>query len=187
MKRIVFLIGFALLMEFPAFAGMTSFAGMTVFAEAKATALADSCEMYIEVTRVIDGDTFEGETKDGFAIRFRIAGIDAPEIGQYYGDVAKWHLHGLIYGRTVGLEVCRRDVYGRLVVWVYVDGEDIGAVMLREGSAWHYDKYDDCTVYSTLQADAKMCGRGLWSDDRPIEPWRWREMSKFERDAYRCR
>ena len=56
------------------------------------------------VSRVIDGDTFEGYIDNGgnpgvnpLAIEFnrltiRICGIDAPERGQYYGDVATRHL-----------------------------------------------------------------------------------------------
>ena len=145
----------------------------------------DSCDNRIKVTRVIDGDTFEGMTVDGFATRFRIAAIDAPEMGQFYGDVAKAYLHSLLYGRTVCLVLCRRDIYGRLVAWVFLDGEDVGAAMLSMGLAWYYDKFDNCTTYSMLQEDARQRGSGLWSDDRAVEPWRWRAMSKWERDAYR--
>lgn len=147
--------------------------------------VSDSCSLYIRVTKVIDGDTFEGITSDGFVIKFRIAGIDAPERGQFYGDVAKAHLQWLIYGKTVGLELCRRDIYGRLVVWVFLDGTDIGAEMLRQGLAWHYNQYDENTAYSSLEREAKRNGLGLWCDERAVEPWRWREMSKWERDAYR--
>ena len=81
-------------------------------------------DIRLNVSRVIDGDTFEGRLdNDGnpgvnpWAIELtriiiRISGIDAPERGQYYGDVATLHLHWLISGKAVGLKLKR----GRMVV-----------------------------------------------------------------------
>ena len=115
----------------------------------------------------------------------RINGIDAPERGQFYGDVATLHLQWLISGKAVGLKLKQRDMYGRWIATAYHDGTDIGAEMLKEGLAWHYKEHDGNPLYAQLEAEAKLAGLGLWCDDRAVPPWEWRRMSKYERDAYR--
>lgn len=161
----------------------------------------DSVKVFLKVSRVIDGDTFEGRmtvnTKEAYnpgvnpwmvqltKIVVRINGIDAPERGQYYGDVATLHLHWLISGKAVGLKLKQRDMYGRWIATAFHDGVDIGAEMLKEGLAWHYKEVDGNPHYAQLEAEAKLAGLGLWCDDRAVPPWEWRRMSKYERDAYR--
>ena len=146
----------------------------------------DSVKVFLKVSRVIDGDTFEGRmtvnTKEAYnpgvnpwmvqliKIVVRINGIDAPERGQYYGDVATLHLHWLISGKAVGLKLKQRDSYGRWIATAYLDGAK---------------EYDSNPRYAHLEAEAKRNGLGLWCDDRAVPPWEWRRMSKYERDAYR--
>ncbi len=157
----------------------------------------DTIGVVLNVSRVIDGDTFEGRLDNGgnpgvnpWAIELtrivvRISGIDAPERGQYYGDVATLHLHWLISGKAVGLKLKQRDSYGRWIATAYKDGADIAEELLQQGLAWHYKEYDNNPRYAQLEAEAKLDGRGLWCDDRAVPPWEWRRMSKYERDAYR--
>lgn len=161
----------------------------------------DSVKVFLKVSRVIDGDTFEGRmtvnSKEAYnpgvnpwayeltKLTIRINGIDAPERGQYYGDVATLHLQWLISGKTVGLKLKQKDMYGRWIATAYQDGADIGAEMLKEGLAWHYKEVDGNPRYAQLEAEARQAGLGLWSDDRAVAPWVWRKMSKYERDAYR--
>ena len=161
----------------------------------------DSVKVFLKVSRVIDGDTFEGHViqnpKTAYnpgvnpwmvqltKIVVRINGIDAPERGQFYGDVATLHLQWLISGKAVGLKLKQRDMYGRWIATAYHDGADIGAEMLKEGLAWHYKEHDGNPCYAQLEAEAKLAGLGLWCDDRAVPPWEWRRMSKYERDAYR--
>ena len=157
----------------------------------------DEGQITLHISRVIDGDTFEGRPDNGgnpgvnpwmvqlTKIVVRISGIDAPERGQYYGDVATVHLQCLISGKAVGLKMKQKDAYGRWIATAYLDGADIGAEMLKEGLAWHYKEHDSNPLYAQLEAEAKQAGLGLWSDDRAVPPWEWRRMSKYERDAYR--
>lgn len=157
----------------------------------------DDAQILLHVSRVIDGDTFEGRLDNGgnlgvnpwmlqlTKIVVRINGIDAPERGQYYGDVATAHLQWLISGKAVGLKLKQKDAYGRWIATAYLDGADIGAEMLKEGLAWHYKEHDNNPLYAQLEAEAKQSGLGLWSDDRAVPPWEWRKMDKYERDAYR--
>ncbi|MCQ2303353.1 MAG: thermonuclease family protein [Bacteroidales bacterium] len=99
--------------------------------------------------------------------------------------MATCHLKWLVEGRKVGLEMSKVDAYGRWVAVVWSDGRDVGGEMLKEGLAWYREEYGQNPAYSRLQSDAKMAGRGLWSDGDAIEPWKWRKMSKWERDAWR--
>ena len=164
-----------------------------------------SFDVCMQVTRVIDGDTFEGhlfyrvepertgQSQGGGEMwvqqitlaRIRISGIDAPERGQFFGDVATTHLKWLVEGRRVFLELSGNDAYGRFVAVVWSNGHDVGGEMLKEGLAWYREEYGRNAEYLRLQSDAKMAGRGLWADDQAIEPWKWRKMSKWERDAWR--
>ena len=157
----------------------------------------DTIGVVLNVIRVIDGDTFEGHLDNGgnpgvnpwmlqlTKIVVRISGIDAPERGQWYGDVATLHLQWLISGKAVGLKLKQKDSYGRWIATVYLNGADISEEMLKEGLAWHYKEHDSNPHYARLEMVAKQVGLGLWSDDRAVPPWEWRKMDKYERDAYR--
>ena len=64
----------------------------------------DSVKVFLKVERIIDGDTFEGHVIQN--------GIDAPERGQFYGDVATLHLQWLISGKAVGLKLKKKICTG---------------------------------------------------------------------------
>ena len=88
----------------------------------------DSVKVFLKVERIIDGDTFEGHViqnpKTAYnpgvnpwmvqltKIVVRINGIDAPERGQFYGDVATLHLQWLISGKAVGLKLKKKICTG---------------------------------------------------------------------------
>ena len=101
----------------------------------------------LKVERIIDGDTFEGHViqnpKTAYnpgvnpwmvqltKIVVRINGIDAPERGQFYGDVATPHLQWLISGKAVGLKLKQRDMYGRWIATAFNDGASMLSWKLR--------------------------------------------------------
>ena len=181
----------------PALTGTPFQGGSAAASVTKCLSGSDTDGVVLNVSRVIDGDTFEGQLDNGgnpgvnpWAIELtrivvRISGIDAPERGQYYGDVATLHLQWLISGKAVGLKLKQRDSYGRWIAAAYLDGADIAEELLQQGLAWHYKEYDSNPRYAQLEAEAKRNGLGLWCDDRAVPPWEWRKMSKYERDAYR--
>ncbi|MFN4023490.1 MAG: thermonuclease family protein [Hyphomonas sp.] len=98
-----------------------------------------------------DGDS--GRLSDG--TRFRLHGIDAPETGSInqrggakcemeraLGFEAKALAVELTRGKTVRVsEIKGRDRYGRNVVRLSLDGEDIAGLLLAEGihERWDYD------------------------------------------------
>lgn len=85
------------------------------------------------VTKIIDGDTFLIE--GGYSAR--ILGIDADERGYPCYDVAKNRLEELILNKEVKLEkgTKDKDQWCRYLRYVFLDGENIGLKLVREGLA----------------------------------------------------
>lgn len=91
----------------------------------------------------VDGDTFDIGVE-----RVRIANIDAPETKsakcdaeRRLGEVAKRRLQELL--SSPGFEIERgdpksgraKDRYGRTLATAYVDGVDVGSILIEEGLA----------------------------------------------------
>jgi micrococcal nuclease len=125
------------------------------------------------VVRVVDGDTIEvrlgGELED-----VRYIGVDTPETVkpgtpvQCFGPRASRFNHRLVEGRRVRLVfgVERRDVYGRLLSYVYLGGRFVNAELARRGLARTLtiapnDRFAD--RFKRLEIAAARRGRGLWS------------------------
>jgi len=80
---------------------------------------------------VIDGDTIVIRKT-----RIRLAGIDAPELTQGWGQKSKWALFELCKGQVITAEVTGRDRYGRALAVCYLpDGRDVGAELIKMGLA----------------------------------------------------
>lgn len=84
-----------------------------------------------KVQRVIDGDTFviEGD------VRVRVLGVDADEQDAPCYEVAKSRLEDAVDGQEVILESGPKDedIYGRLLRYVFIGEENIGATLVKEG------------------------------------------------------
>ncbi len=80
-----------------------------------------------EVTRTIDGDTFETSRRKHSV---RLAGVYAPEKGQPGAAAATKHLKGLIAGKKVTVDTVGRS-YGRAVANVKADGKSVNAAMKK--------------------------------------------------------
>ena len=125
-----------------------------------------------KVVRVVDGDTIRVEI-DGQEYRVRYIGIDAPETNdarqgvQCFGQEATERNRELVEGKTVGLEVdvSETDVFGRLLRYVWVEGEMVNATLVEEGYASASTYPPDvkhAALFASLQAEAREAGRGLW-------------------------
>lgn len=57
-------------------------------------------------------------------MKVRLAGIDAPEKGQPFGERSKEGLSRLTFGKEVGVDWQTRDRYGRVVGQVWVASPD---------------------------------------------------------------
>lgn len=132
------------------------------------------------VISVQDGDTLTIEVQ-ATKHKIRLFGIDAPEDGQAFSNVAKKHLTGLALNRVVDIEKRDVDRYQRIVGIVRLEGRNLNADMVGAGYAWWYKKYAPKeTALQKLEKDARAARRGLWKDKSPIPPWEWRGLEVFE-------
>ena len=128
------------------------------------------------VVRIIDGDTIHVRDITGEKHRIRLAMIDAPEREQPFGTESTKKLSELLRQGTVRLKVKCIDKYNREVAFVYCEGKDVSAEMLKEGMALHYHmNFDNCEMYDKFEAAAKRCHKGLWSQEKIEKPWDYRQ------------
>jgi len=129
------------------------------------------------VTRVVDGDTIEARI-DGQPEDIRYIGVDTPETVkpgtpvQCFGPRASTFNHRLVEGRRVRLVfgVERRDVYGRLLAYVYLGRRLVNATLVRRGLARSLTIPPNdrlAPLFRRLELRAAKAGRGLWGACRP--------------------
>lgn len=137
------------------------------------TAYAET-EQNITVSRIIDGDTIEVVINDNKE-SIRIIGIDTPETVhpskpvECFGKEASAKMKELLAGGVINLvknPAEERDKYDRLLRYVEIDSEDIGAIMIRDGLAFSYKAYPHPRLdhYNELEREANEANRGLWGD-----------------------
>jgi endonuclease YncB( thermonuclease family) len=131
---------------------------------------------------VVDGDTLEVA-----GTRVRLAGIDAPELDQLCstggdvraagsttyrcGEEAAAALAGRIAGDPV---ICEPQAAADPTVLVAVcelNGEDLGAWMVRDGWARAYPASG--SAYAAMEKPAQSALVGIWRGDF-LNPWDWR-------------
>jgi len=128
--------------------------------------------MTARVLRVVDGDTIEVAV-DGGTDDVRYNGVDTPETVkpgepvQCYGPEASEANHRLVDGRTVRLVFDRelRDVYGRLLAYVYVEDRFVNAELIRNGYARTLEIPPNTSRAGRLEALEQRAGRagiGIW-------------------------
>jgi len=130
------------------------------------------------VNRVQDGDSIKMTVSDMGELTIRLRSIDSPELDQPYGTVARDYLSEKIGGSNIDARCYKKDRYNREVCTLFTQqGEDINALMLSAGLAWHYLAFADeqsrseRNRYSDFEAQAKANVRGLWQDPNPVAPW----------------
>jgi endonuclease YncB( thermonuclease family) len=133
------------------------------------------------VVGVADGDTLTVLDDTNQQHKIRLAGIDAPEKAQPFGQVGKQRLSELCYNKQATVEVVNTDRYGRTVGDVTCDGVHANAEMVSGGNAWVYRHYDKgFESFYALEEAAKEARLGLWADDNPTPPWEWRHSRKLK-------
>ena len=150
-------------------------------------ALAVQCQATTIEGRVVgvaDGDTITVLNASDTQHKIRLAGIDAPEKHQPFGQRSKESLSDLVFGRAVMVETDERDKYGRNVGKVLVDGNDANLEKVKRGLACHYKQYEkeqpanDRVEYAVAEGAARASRLGLWADAEPVAPWEFRHRTK---------
>ncbi len=137
------------------------------------------------VVGVSDGDTITvlDDNKQRHVIR--LMGIDAPEKAQAFGQKSKQSLSDLVFNKAVSVTWFKRDRYGRTVGQVHVDDSDVCLEQINRGLAWHYKQYEreqsveDRSRYAIAEEQARIAKSGLWADDSPTEPSKFRRKYKI--------
>ena len=112
------------------------------------------------VDRVGDGDDVF-VIADGERHEVRLVAIDAPELDQPFGDIAKETLTKWIDGKTVRVEWTKRDRYKRKLGMVYLAETNINEKLVAEGLAWHYKRYSNDATLAKRERTARDRKRGL--------------------------
>ncbi|MDS4026100.1 MAG: thermonuclease family protein [Candidatus Contendobacter sp.] len=132
------------------------------------------------VVGVHDGDTLTLLVEGNRQIKVRLAGIDAPELSQPYGQKAKQALSALAFGQEARIDSAGPDKYGRTLGTVYVGSINVNAALISQGAAWVYRQYPHDAALEELESFARNSGAGLWAlpADQRVPPWEWRHGEK---------
>ena len=148
-------------------------------------------EWEVTVTRVVDGDTVEARFPNGEIDTLRLLGVDTPETslgrvtpGEYgfadspgardhlftWGQRASEFARNELGGETVRVEVDpradRRGSFGRLLVYVSVDGTNFNERLLSQGYARLYESsFSRRDEFARAEAEARAGRVGLWDFD----------------------
>jgi len=122
-------------------------------------------------------------------VRVRLMGVDAPEMNQVFGDVARKHLADLVFEKSVLVEYAGIGADSSLTGRVLLNDADIGAQMIRDGVAW-FDptngnrlSANDREVYQQSEQAARNEKRGLWQQENPVAPWEFVKAEKMRRSS----
>lgn len=147
------------------------------------------------VDRVYDGDSFRVQTWYGTE-NVDLLNIDAPELYsepefcQPYAAFARDQLAEWIEGEVVRVEFWYRYDGRRPHVIGYArlerTDQNIGDWLVEHGCAWVYGQRERGIHLPTdrlLEAEefAREQHLGLWADEEPIEPLKWREVMRIAR------
>ncbi|MCY1364111.1 MAG: nuclease [Betaproteobacteria bacterium HGW-Betaproteobacteria-9] len=117
------------------------------------------------VTRVFDGDTLWVKPLEGGKYRkLRLDGLDAPEICQPGGLLARDALAARVLRQVVTVNERHRDHYGRALVHLTHQGEDVGAWLVVRGHAWAYRWRYGEGVYAVQESQARAKKKGIFAD-----------------------
>lgn len=108
---------------------------------------------------VLDGDTFEINKQ-----RVRLSAVSAPEMKEPRGPFARAAMDEIIGGREVSCEISGTGKYKRLIGVCSINGQDIGAELIRQGYAFVYRTYaeDRLEEYNDAEREAITKGLGFW-------------------------
>lgn len=145
---------------------------------------ANADELQGRVVAIADGDTLTILDAQNQQHKIRLAGIDAPEKNQPFGQVSRQHLAKQCFQQAASVVWNKRDRYQRIIGKVYCKGKEVGLDQIQAGLAWWYRKYakdqtqEDQGRYSDAEIAASRDKRGLWQSPKPTPPWDWRRKGR---------
>jgi len=137
-----------------------------------------------QVVGIADGDTITVLDGRRQQHKIRLAGIDAPEKKQAFGERSRQNLAAMVFSKTVSVEWIKKDRYGRMVGKVMINGVDANLEQVKAGMSWWYEKYRreqsaaDQRIYADAERQARVARVGLWRDPVSVAPWDWRSAKR---------
>lgn len=132
-----------------------------------------------KIIHILDGDTYDILIAGNKTVRVRMEGIDAPEKGMPFCNVAKKYLRDLCIQKAVKLKQTGTDQHGRTLGFTYLDdGRELSHEMIKAGLAWHYKEYNSDKDLADLEKKAQSEKKGLWKDSNPLPPWEVRKLHR---------
>ena len=133
------------------------------------------------LTHILDGDSFRVRLGQHI-VTIRLYGVDCPEYGQDGWSEAKRYSKKMLGTKRLTLQPMDIDRYGRTVALVYVGGRLLNSELIRQGWAWHYQKYCRvqplCREFKQLEQKARSKKIGIWQKKSPTPPWVWKRRKK---------
>jgi micrococcal nuclease len=100
---------------------------------------------------------------NGIKAQVRLACIDAPELKQAKGQVARKALKALVNNQPFELNILGRDRIGRFMAEILSDRGNINKLLVAQGYAEFYNPSGKgCEGYSEFQKDAQAQHLGIW-------------------------
>lgn len=142
------------------------------------------CAAQADPVQLSDGDSFRlGD------MRYRLHGIDAPELHQDCKDAqgkdwpcgikARSELRRLIGTYPVECKAVTVDRFGRVVATCTAGGKDLAEEMVRSGYATVFTRPGFSSPYDKAQAQARTEKRGIWAGSFDV-PSDWRRANPRE-------
>ncbi len=131
------------------------------------------------VVKVVDGDTIDIDAPSAGlrTTRIRLWGVDTPEVAgsprgaMHFGAEASAFAKSAVMGKRVQLELLEhetRDKFGRLLAYVFVEGESISLNegLIRTGHGYADSRFDHpwLTRFMAAESAAMAEDVGLWRD-----------------------
>lgn len=127
------------------------------------------------VVGVADGDNIIVLTARNQRIVIKLGGIDCPEIGQATAIEAMQFLFDQCMGKNIQYRIIGIDIYDRIIATVYLeDGKELNLEILKAGFAWYDKRHLNRQDYADAERHARASRLGLWVDENPTPPWKWR-------------
>ena len=149
---------------------------------------ADASSLFGKVIEVNSGDSITISNLNR-PVRVKLMGVDAPEMNQAFGELAKKHLADLVFEKSVVVEYAGIAADSSLTGRVLLNDADIGAQMIRDGAAW-FDSGNsnrlsstNRDVYAQSEQAARNEKRGLWQQENPVAPWEFVKAEAMRRNV----
>jgi len=122
------------------------------------------------IIRILDGDTFVLSDNT----RIRLIGVDTPEKGEPYADIARNFADSVLLGKTVVIEYdkLRFDRYDRILGYLFFDSIFFNELIIRRGLAHVYLFKENKRFSERLigaQKEARQAKLGIWSSPKPSD------------------